>query len=269
MGRKDITGKSHWDSIYCASREQHDSWRPRSYTDLVIEHFLAGEITKAQPLSILEIGCGNSTWLPFLARRFGVKAFGIDYSEAGCELARSNLKAAGVSGVIFCEDILRVDPAVIGTFDFVYSLGLVEHFSSLDEILPRLWEFVRPGGTLVTEIPNLRSIHGLMAYLYQPGLLSKHRIISRRELEQAHVKQVMENITSSYEGLFTPGIVAWGIEQRFPRLDIILLPIIRTCSRIIDGIMLATRSFKGNPMTSPFIYVAGAKRQNNSGAVNG
>ena len=53
---------------------------------------------------LLEMGCGGSKYLPWLAREMGYVVEGIDYAQTGCETARRNLAAAGVSGHIHCEE---------------------------------------------------------------------------------------------------------------------------------------------------------------------
>lgn len=259
MTRDDLAGRSHWDGIYSASQGQLEKWRPTCYTDLCIEHFLVREIERIRPRSILEIGCGNSTWLPYLANRFGMQVAGMDYSEEGCQLARNNLRAASAEGVIYCGDLFQLDPATTGTFDLVYSLGVVEHFSDLDHALKCMAQFVTPGGTLLTEVPNLHSLHGIMAWLYQPDLLAKHRILQKNELLESYGRIGLQNPVSWHAGLFSPGIVAWGLEPRYPALDRMMLPLIKICSKIADRILRGIGTFKGTAALAPFICITGSR----------
>ena len=41
---------------------------------------------------LLEIGCGGSAWLPYLAKESGFEVYGIDYSELACQQAAQVLE---------------------------------------------------------------------------------------------------------------------------------------------------------------------------------
>ncbi|WP_459860596.1 class I SAM-dependent methyltransferase [Desulfuromonas carbonis] len=258
--RNDLTGKSHWDQVYAhAVCGESGGWQPTTYTEKSIEFFLMEAVQAVRPRNILEVGCGNSVWLPYLGQKTGAKVFGIDYSEEGCRLAKENLVREGVTGEIICGDIFELAAADIGTFDLVYSLGLVEHFTSLTDILGRLAQFAGPCGTVLTEVPNLYSVHGCMAGLYQPALLAKHRTIKMSELVKAYRDCGLDVSDYGYAGLFSFGIVAWGLDQRFPRLDALILPVVRTLSKMTEKLLAKTAYHKGCSLLSPFLYVYGSK----------
>ena len=44
--------------------------------------------------TLMELGCGGSVYLPYLARRFGLDVTGLDYSAIGCNRARRILAAS-------------------------------------------------------------------------------------------------------------------------------------------------------------------------------
>lgn len=260
MPEQDITGKSHWDNVYTdAPSDFGREWKPTGYADLCLEHMLMMHIEKTRPRTILEVGCGNSTWLPYLAKRTSARVAGMDYSEQGCELARNNLAASGVDGDIICGDIFQLKPEETGTFDFVYSLGLVEHFDSLETVISRLMQFVSPGGVLLSEVPNLLSVHGLMVYAYQPELLAKHKIVTVKQLVETYEKLQFHAIDSGAVGIFSMGIVAWGIEQRFPRLDPLILPLVKFSTKVTDRILRRGGCYRGVPLFAPFLYAVGKK----------
>lgn len=260
MTKNDLAGKSHWDQVYAsATGGVVHGWQPSTYSEQAIEFFLMETVRAIRPRNILEVGCGNSVWLPYLARATGARVSGIDYSEEGCRLAKENLAREGMAGEIICGDIFDLDGAGVGTFDLVYSLGLVEHFSSLNSVLGKLAQFAGAGGTVLTEVPNLYSLHGFMAGLYQPTLLAKHRIIRKAELVRAYRETGLEVSCQGYAGLFSLGIVAWGLEQRFPKLDPLILPVIRTLSKFTEKVLATTTHYRGWPFIAPFLYVRGTK----------
>src|SRR5206468_5822487 len=97
---------------------------------------------------VLEIGCGRSPWLPFLARRFGCLVTGIDIEPHAARLARANLEGACVPGTIVCGDAFDpgAHPGLLRCFDLVYSMGVLEHFADPAERIARLARYLGPGG---------------------------------------------------------------------------------------------------------------------------
>ena len=259
-GQQDLAEKRHWDAVYRKRYEEiRPGWRPVGYDTLSLEWLLLSVIDRHQPGSVLEIGCGNSVWLPHLAKLRGVRVAGIDYSEEGCALARRRLEVEGVAGEVFQLDLFEADPARVGQFDLVYSLGVVEHFTDLEHVLSHLLKFVRPGGVLLTEVPNMGSIHGFLSWIYQPGLLAKHELVTRRSLIDAYRRLGLVNGYAACLGLFSLNVVAWGHEQRFPWLDRLLLPCMGKMVSLTDGVMRRLNSFRGIPGLAPFLYAVGIK----------
>ena len=96
MDNQDLAKKEHWDNHYADCKQNtpeslSEIWVPGDYNSQVIEHVLMKEINRSNPRTILEIGCGNSTWLPYLAKKTGAQVAGIDYSEEGCALVQNRL----------------------------------------------------------------------------------------------------------------------------------------------------------------------------------
>lgn len=78
--------------------------------------------------SILELGCGTASTLEQLRRRTGARCVGVDRSpEAIAEARRTHPSLELLEGDIF--DLPWADR----TFDLVYSVGLLEHFSRADQ----------------------------------------------------------------------------------------------------------------------------------------
>lgn len=263
MTIQDLAQKEHWDDRYADCKNSLQiKWVPKGYCSLVIESILMTEINRYSPKTILEIGCGDSTWLPYLAKKTNAQINGIDYSEGGCRLALQRLEMEGISGKIICEDIFKIDHEKMGHYDFVYSLGLVEHFSDLTRIIKEELRFVKPGGILFTEIPNLKySIHGLLSWIYQPELLKKHKRISSRELIRAYEYCGLINIEGNYAGLFSLGIVAWGKYPRWKRISKYVLPLLLKSASCVDYLLSKIECYRGFILTSPYIYVRGEKKK--------
>jgi len=257
----DLAGKAHWDTVYGSYDPSAiaTSWQPESYTVQCLERMLINAINVYKPKTVMEIGAGNSKWLPYLAKKTGVKVFGLDYSEAGCEMARQRLQQEGVEGEIFCADLFAATPAEIGQFDLVFSLGVVEHFDDLENATANILKFVAPGGQLLTEVPNLKSVHGLLSWLYQPKQLAKHQVLTKSKLLKTYRALGLENIEAKHLGLMSFDIVAWGYNQRFPRLDKIVIPVVRCINSITEHLLQKINKYRGFAPIAPFLYAIGTK----------
>jgi 2-polyprenyl-3-methyl-5-hydroxy-6-metoxy-1,4-benzoquinol methylase len=263
--QQDLTSSDHWSNRYDHARFRGEiDWFPNTYDALVIEKSLSDAIVATKPLSILEVGCGNSVWLPYLAKKFSIEVAGVDYSEKGCLLAQDRLDSAGIPGKIFCKDIFKADLSEIGQFDFVFSLGLVEHYTNLEGIIITLAKFVKPGGSLFTEIPNMKSFHGFLSWIWQPSVLKKHIQLTLSDLQEAYQNIKLEIIQGKYTGLFSLDIVAWGLEPRWPKLEQKSLPFIKFLVRSVDKILSVIGWY--TPIFNffaPFLYIVGKKIENN------
>jgi 2-polyprenyl-3-methyl-5-hydroxy-6-metoxy-1,4-benzoquinol methylase len=136
--------------------------------------------------SLIELGCAHSKWLPYFARRFGLQVTGLDYVERGCETSRHMLHAAGVTGAIVHGDVFNPPHDLIDRFDVVYSAGLVEHFESTTDAISACAAFAKPGGFIVTIVPNLTGLIGFLQRVLDRQVYNKHIVLGPDQLRAAH-----------------------------------------------------------------------------------
>jgi len=148
--------------------------------------------------SFLEIGCANSIWLPHFARRFGFRITGLDYSEIGCAQTRAAYEAAGLDAEIVCADAFSPPGQLLESFDVVFTLGVVEHFDDTVGALDAFARFLRPGGLLLTVIPNLRGANGLVQRIVNPRVLRMHVPLTARQFRAAHVRAELTDVRVRY-----------------------------------------------------------------------
>jgi SAM-dependent methyltransferase len=259
-GGQDLAGVAHWEAVYKGHSHPPELWEPHSYHDFLFEGVLSAEVARVGATSLLEVGCGDSPWLGYLARKHGLECVtGLDYSPLGCDLAKKRLSAAGVEGRILCRDFLEGDTDALDGSDVVFSLGLVEHFRDIVLPIRRLVGFVRRRGVLVTIVPNLRSIHGLMAWAYHPTVLAKHRLLSYRDLVAAYAAAGVTDLRGGLLGGPSVWLVAWGIEPRWPTLDPWVLKCVSALSPRVDGSMKRRGVRVGLPGLAPYIWIAGSR----------
>ena len=95
----------------------------------------------------LEIGCGNAVARAMLERDLGVPVDGCDLSRAGLEMAKPG------RGRLLFYDILDQEPSMLGHYDAVFLLDVVEHISDDTTFLTAALRHLRPGGVMVVNVP--------------------------------------------------------------------------------------------------------------------
>lgn len=119
---------------------------------------------------VLEIGAGGSHTLGALVTRRGCVGLGVEPDEAGVHSARRHAEAGGGELGLIRGDGFAL-PFPDGTFDVVYSLGLIEHFPparSADLVAEHV-RVCRPGGRVIVTVPNFWNVpHTLNKALLGP-----------------------------------------------------------------------------------------------------
>lgn len=204
-GQIDKARPEHWDRIWQGAEMPPpvvvDSTSLNDYPARAFANFFTEIFARwPQPdsASTIELGCGRSVWLPFFATSFGFEVAGLDYSEAGCEQARVLLARDRVDGNIRHGDIFNPPPDMLGRYDLVISFGLVEHFSDTADCLRHCAAFARPGGMIVTMIPNMFGITGLLTRLINRPVFDIHVAMDATMLQTAHAAAGLHVLDTRY-----------------------------------------------------------------------
>ena len=98
---------------------------------------------------VLEAGCGMGRFLDVVSRDGAALAVGVDLSAA-VDAAAENL-GARPNVLILQGDIFRL-PLAPGSFDVVYSIGVLHHTPSAEQAFRTLVPLVKPGGTIAISV---------------------------------------------------------------------------------------------------------------------
>ena len=138
---------------------------------------------KFQHQTLIEIGCGNSVWLSYFHKQFGFDVSGLDYSELGCAQTKKILERDQVKGSIYLGDLFHPPSELIGKFDVVCSFGVVEHFDDTVATLNKIGAFLKPGGILITSIPNLTGVSGFLQKWMNRPVYDIHKVMSTEQIK--------------------------------------------------------------------------------------
>lgn len=200
METVDKAGKSYWDSCWAGSEIPNAINPDENYINRQFHHHFTKAFAgiQTQGATLLEIGCARSQWLPYFAQQFGFKVYGLDYSALGCRQAQLILEKAGVDGSVVCADIFTPPSAMLDKFDVVISFGVAEHFENTAICIGAFARFLKPGGVLVTNIPNMTGLIGLTQRLLNRPIFDIHVPLGTYELANAHAQVDLKDIHCEY-----------------------------------------------------------------------
>ena len=203
-----LTDQKYWEHVWTQkdTRDWGDlRWVEAFYRTRVLDRALRARLGHAPGRRFLELGCGTGRWLIYFHKRFGYSVTGCDYSEASYLMAKRNLAAAEVEGTVVRGDLF----GHTGEYDVVFSTGLIEHFDDPPRVLAKFVSLLRPGGTLISLVPNLGGLSGLYHRLWKPETFATHRAITLAELRRWYGDLGLGQIEAGALGSVIP--------SRFPR----------------------------------------------------
>jgi len=127
---------------------------------------LLDQVGLARGASCLDAGCGPGETMRLMAQRVGPagRVLGIDVDASLGAMALAALHGAGHRHCDFqAHDLTAGGPIPGAPFDVVYARLLLFHLPQRRAVLARLWDAVAPGGHLVIQDYDLRTVSVLPA----------------------------------------------------------------------------------------------------------
>lgn len=268
--KNNISDKTYWDEVW-SDRSIPPLIKPenkalRNYVNRRFHEFfsaiLSGIATRNKVL--LEVGCARSIWLPYFSQHFGLNVSGLDYSEIGCEQSRKILSQTGVQGEIVCCDFFSPPSGLLGKFDIVISFGVVEHFVDTQSCIKALARFLKPGGLLVTNIPNMVGLIGAIEKAINREIYDIHVPLDRELLANAHrsaglkVLQCDYFLSTNFGVLNLNGLdqksISWRMKNIFRKMMLYLSGLVWIYERAFGPI-------KPNRLLSPYVNCVAQKEE--------
>ena len=95
---------------------------------------------------VLEIGCGIGTDAEQFAKN-GAHYVGIDLSDESLELSKKRFEVFGLEGEFYNIDMTDLEALKkLGTFDLVYSYGVIHHFPDIEKIVDNVHGILNTNG---------------------------------------------------------------------------------------------------------------------------
>lgn len=260
----DKAGVSHWDSTGPNTHTPLESFEPtpgvRGFGRRMWHEMLSEALADVMSPSakLLELGCGGSALLPYFANWLNFRVCGIDYSKGGIETARKLCAAHGVTPQLIYGNFFEVPEEHFGAYDAVVSFGVVEHFTDTSATIASFSNFVRPGGKLVTVVPNMKGLSGLGQRLLNRRIFEMHETIDPARLRAAHDQAGLTVEACDYFMFNNFGVINPGSNPGWVKA------LAFTVLRALTGVAWCVESLIGrlpaNGVTSPYVVVVAYKR---------
>lgn len=173
------------DDWYQLATEDHFWMRWRHFEVLRAVRLANVPISRA-----LEIGCGRAVARGMLERDLGVPVDGCDLNRVGLALAKPGL------GRLLFYDILDQEPSMLGRYDAVFLLDVLEHIPDDLTFFTAALAHLRAGGVMIVNVPASM----LLASQYDAvaGHLRRYR---RRTIAQVFRQAGLEPEVLRYWGM--------------------------------------------------------------------
>jgi len=242
--------RDYWRSMPLPQRVRLSDYPTRCVDNLLKEH-----LPVRSDYRFLEVGCGVGKWMIYFHETFGYKVCGTDYLADACECGRRNLALQNIPCQIW-EDDLFDTKLTYKTFDVVMSAGFVEHFSDPTKPLAIMAGLLKPGGILITWIPNYTGVYGPLQRLVDKDLFKSHNALLLEDLHYMHEAVGLQVVTSRYLGGFASHAV--NTKKLCKRLGLLSFPMQKFQSVLNHSVWLFLR-LAGvrweSRWFSPFVFV--------------
>jgi SAM-dependent methyltransferase len=194
---------AYWDRHWARGRKAPPytdlRWVRGNYSYSVLDSLLRQLLPADQNRTFIELGSGPGRWLVYFHRTFGYRVAGCDDSPEGCDIARATLAAAGVDGTIIEGDFFKLS----GAYDVVFSAGVIEHFEDPSVPVAAFARLLRPGGFLITSVPNILGVNGFYHRVLKPETFSTHTRITLTQLRGWHTALGLQERLATPYGSFS------------------------------------------------------------------
>lgn len=190
-----LTGPSYWDNFFDDQiKRRHQQrqknivnwlknalgYRAKTYAEYLLWKVIYPKyLPQGNNLKIVEIGSAPGWNLIQLHKLFSYDPYGIEYAEGALVSNKKRFFSAGLNPEqVIAADFFSEDLQIKyrESFDIVLSSGFLEHFDNPLEVIEKHVNLLKPGGTLVVEVPNFRGFNYWLGNYFDPGLKAHHNL---------------------------------------------------------------------------------------------
>jgi cyclopropane fatty-acyl-phospholipid synthase-like methyltransferase len=126
----------------------------------------------------VEIGCANSNLLYDFPHRLQARLDGVDSASDALAATGAALARTSIDATLRLHDFRELADGEEGSYDGVVSCGFAEHFTDCTDVHRHLARYVRPGGRVVTFVPNMSGLVGLLQVVVDEEVFLTHHVLT-------------------------------------------------------------------------------------------
>jgi len=238
---------SKWDQVWKRARLSN-TLNTNSLFGFCFNRLMEKHLEKGKKL--LEIGCAGGKFLVYFNQKFDCDVYGVDCSPVGCKLAKKNLELAKTNGTIICDDIFQCEKLQKESFDVVFSGGFIEHFDETETVIEKHVALLKPGGTLIIELPNMFGLHGYVFRIFNRDSYYEHKLLTAKMVEECFSNLGVQIEESAYIGSL---ILESGGKPGF------IQPFFYLANKVFYYMIRGLNMFFKSKYVSPYIVIIGRK----------
>lgn len=197
-----LTDQEYWEKYYSKSLTQKKQIISVAsvydeYWDLLIDKNDNKEIK-----TIIEIGGYPGRYLAYLSNKYNLTPTCLDFNTDKEKIVETFKSFDLKEYDIIQTDFLKHQPEK--KYDIVISNGFIEHFNNFNEVLDKHYEYLRPGGTMLIMIPNMKYYIRFYKFLVDFRNLKIHNLecMDIRVFKNFAKRKKLKELTIEYFGGF-------------------------------------------------------------------
>jgi len=185
----ELTSREFWSGYW---RNKSDEFKLPIQSEYLFTPLFRKEIENMKPSNAVELGGFPGTFSIYLNKYFQLPTTLVDYFIDD-ELLHQFMEANDLKSgdLTWKEADILTEGLLHDTYDFVFSIGLIEHFEDTTQILRSHVKYVRIGGSLLIVLPNFRGINGWFQRNFDIENYNKHYI---QCMDPQLLKQELKNL---------------------------------------------------------------------------
>ena len=140
----------------------------------------------------------------------GAEAYGLDLSRVVAHRARRNTRLAGKPDRLVRADIREL-PYPQGSFDFVYTMGTIEHIDEYVQAIAEVRRVLRPGGRAIIGVPHKWNLFLRPALVWLLDRFGKYAYAPEKSFGSGELRRAIEQtglVVGARTGILTiPGLL--------------------------------------------------------------
>ncbi|OGJ39458.1 MAG: hypothetical protein A2411_01720 [Candidatus Pacebacteria bacterium RIFOXYC1_FULL_39_21] len=243
-----LTDNKFWENYWQSKKVISPVLEKNSFTKI-----FKRELSNKKYKTMIEIGGFPGTYAIYFKKYWNYQSTLLDYvfdKRKFIKLLKiNNLKEKDISVII--KDFFKFNDRK--KYDLVFSLGFIEHFDDVEDVIKRHWRLVNRGGKLIIGIPNFLGINGLHQLLFDPANLNIHNLDAMNIFK---IKVFMKRLNPrTYSVKYVSGKLVWleNIESRSNSVKLF------TFFLNIIG-MILTKLNINNKLTATHIFIVAEKK---------